>query len=111
MKIKAKVWLEKDGKLVFGLGKQRILEAVAETNSINKAAKKLNMSYRHTWSYIHSAEKRLGNLLLLKVRGGKEGGGAVLTDYAKELLKKFEKVEKKVMVFTDKCYKETFKEK
>ena len=94
MKIKAKVWLEKEGELVFGTGKYNILKAVSQTKSINQAAKKLKMSYRHAWSYIHSAEKRLGKLLLIKVRGGKEGGGAVLTDYAKELLEKFEKVEK-----------------
>lgn len=111
MKIKVKVWLEKEGKLVFGTGRCNILKAISQTKSINKAAKKLNMSYRHAWSYIHSAEKRLGKLLLVKARGGKEGGGAVLTAYAKELLEKFEKIEKRVIIFTDKCYKDTFKEK
>ncbi|MEK6645543.1 MAG: LysR family transcriptional regulator [Candidatus Firestonebacteria bacterium] len=106
MQIKVKVWFEKDGNLVFGPGRYAILKAVSETNSIKKAAEKLNMSYRHTWSYIHSAEKRLGKILLVKNRGGKGGGGAVLTDYAKGLLKKFEKIETKITASVNKRYKE-----
>lgn len=108
MQVKSKVWFEKDGELVFGAGKSLILKAIGETGSINKAAKKMNMSYRHAWSYIRSAEKRLCKPLLIKVRGGKEGGGAVLTDYAKDLLEKFERLEEDVMTYTNRCYKEIF---
>lgn len=109
MHIKSKVWLEKDGELVFGTGKLLILKAISETGSINQAAKKLKMSYRHAWSYIRSAEKRIGQPLLLKVKGGKDGGGALLTDYAKNLIAKFEQLEDEVKEFTNKRYKEIFK--
>lgn len=108
MQIKSKVWFEKDGELVFGVGKSLILKAIGETGSINKAAKRMNMSYRHAWSYIRSAEKRLGKPLLIKIKGGKEGGGAVLTDYAKDLLEKFEKLEEDVKIHTNKRYRELF---
>lgn len=108
MQVKSKVWFEKDGELVFGIGKSLILKAIGETGSINKAAKKMDMSYRHAWSYIRSAEKRLGRPLLIKVKGGKEGGGAVLTDYAKDLLEKFEKLEEDVKIYTNRRYKEIF---
>ncbi len=108
MKIKSKVWLEKDGELVFGTGKLLILKAIAEAGSINQAAKKLNMSYRHAWSYIRSAEKRIGQPLLLKVKGGKDGGGALLKDYAINLIDKFDKLEEEVREFTNKRYKEIF---
>lgn len=108
MRVKSKVWLEKDGELVFGSGKSLILKAIQETGSINKAAKKMNMSYRHAWSYVISAEKRIGKPLLIRIKGGKDGGGALLTDYAKELLKKFSRLEKEVNVFTDKRYRNIF---
>lgn len=108
MKIKSKVWLEKDGELVFGSGKTSILKAIHKTGSINKAAREMNMSYRHAWSYIRSAEKRLGKDLLLKTKGGKTGGGAILTDYAKDLIKKFEKLDSEVRVFTNQRYKSIF---
>jgi molybdate transport system regulatory protein len=108
MKVKSKVWLEKDGELVFGTGKSLILEAILKTGSINKAAKKMKMSYRHAWSYVRSVEKRLGKSLLIKTKGGKTGGGAILTNYALDLLKKFEKLEQGVVVFVDKRYQEIF---
>jgi len=110
LRVKSKVWLEKDGELVFGSGKAGILKLVQETGSINKAAKKLKMSYRHAWSYLHTAEQRLGKQLLIKIKGGKNGGGAVLTDYAKDLLSQFENLEREVNIFTDKSYKKFFAE-
>jgi len=66
------------------------------------------MSFRHAWSCICSAEKRLGASLLIKVKGGRAGGGAVLTSYAKGLIEKFEKLENEVNKFTDKRYKNIF---
>jgi len=94
--------------LVFGSGKSLILKAIRETGSINKAAKKMNMSYRHAWSYIVSAEKRIAKPLLIRIKGGASGGGAILTDYAKDLLNKFAKLEEEVEVFTNKRYKAIF---
>ena len=108
MRIKSKVWLEKDGELVFGSGKSLILKAIQETGSINKAAKMMRMSYRHAWSYVASAEERMGKQLLIKIKGGRDGGGAVLTDYAKDLLEKFCRLEKEVNAFTDSRFKEIF---
>ncbi len=109
LRVKSKVWLEINGELVFGSGKAGILKFVQETGSINKAAKKMNMSYRHAWAYLHSAEERIGKQLLIKIKGGKNGGGAVLTDYAKDLLTRFENLEREVNGFTDKCYARFFK--
>ncbi len=108
MKVKSKVWFEKDNELVFGLGKTLILKKIQETGSISQAAKSMRMSYRHAWSYVCSAEKRLGFPLLIKVKGGKDGGGAVLTAQARDLLEKFDKLEEEVRIFTDNCYKKIF---
>jgi molybdate transport system regulatory protein len=106
--IKSKVWLEKEGKLVFGSGKAMILKYIARTGSLAKAAKELKMSYRHAWSYIKAAEKRIGRPLMVCSKGGENGGGTLLTDYARELLEKFVKLEQKVEAFTDKSYREIF---
>lgn len=109
LKVKSKVWLEKDGELVFGTGKAAILSHIEKTGSINSAAKALNMSYRHAWSYIRCAEKRLGHDLLIKTKGGKSGGGAVLTDHAKGLLVKFEALDRLSRAYTNECYKKIFR--
>jgi len=109
MKVKSKVWLDKNGGLAFGAGKSKILKAVERTGSLNAAARKLNMSYRHAWSYIRSAEKRLGRPLLTRAKGGKGGGGAVLTEFARELIKKFDSLDAEVERFVNRRFREIFK--
>ena len=48
MEIKYKVWIEKNGKVVFGKGRDDILKAIDEQRSLNAAAKKLEtVSYTH----------------------------------------------------------------
>ncbi len=108
MQVKSKVWLEENGELMFGSGKAIILKHIRETGSIAKAAKKLRMSYRHAWSYIKSAEKRLKKPLIVCRKGGKGGGGAELTNYASTLLKKFARLEREEKLFTDRRYREIF---
>ncbi|MFH1799040.1 MAG: LysR family transcriptional regulator [Candidatus Omnitrophota bacterium] len=108
MNIKSKIWLEKDNKMVFGAGKSLILKAIKETGSINQAAKKLNMSYRHAWSYIRSIEKRLNKELVTKIKGGQGGGGAVLTPYAARLLQTFDKLERDIISIANKKFKALF---
>ncbi|MFH1245925.1 MAG: winged helix-turn-helix domain-containing protein [Candidatus Omnitrophota bacterium] len=108
MKVKSKVWLEKKGELIFGVGKTALLKSIAETGSINKAAKRMNMSYRRAWSYVVSIEKRIGQPLLIRIKGGKDGGGTILTDFAKDLLKKFERMEEEAEAFVNKRYKAIF---
>ena len=109
MRIRNKVWIEKDGELVFGKGRSDLLKAIDETGSLSRACRRLNMSYRRAWSYISSAERRLGKNLIIKARGGKDGGGAVLTDFAEDLIKRFDELDEKVKIFTEKHYKIIFK--
>lgn len=106
--IKSKVWLEREGDLVFGEGKVRILEAVQREGSLNKAAESLGMSFRHAWGYISAVEKRLGTKLLDKKKGGKDKGGSILTNEALELINKFQKLNQDVKEFSDKKYEEIF---
>jgi len=106
MQVKSKVWLDERGMPIFGSGKCRILRAVAETGSLNKAATKLGMSYRHAWSTIRAAEQRLGEPLLHRQRGGQQGGGAQLTEYAEALTQRFEELDRDVCAYTNMRFEE-----
>jgi len=97
------------GQQTFGTGKVRILKAVEKTGSLSQAARELDMSYRHVWSAIHAAEQRLGRPLLVRHRGGKGGGGAVLTKYAKEIMQRFERMERQVRTRVDRCFRNAFR--
>lgn len=92
LKINYKVWLEKDGGIVIGQGKELLLRYIDETGSIHQAAKKLNMNYRKAFYYIKAMEERLGKKLVESYRGGATGGGSKLTQEGKELLAKYKKI-------------------
>jgi molybdate transport system regulatory protein len=94
IRIKSKFWIEVDGRPVFGRGRRCLLEAIEKYGSINKAAKEINISYRKAWSYLNTMEERLGMKLIDRQTGGKDGGGAILTENARTILKKYRGLER-----------------
>jgi len=93
MEIKYKVWIEKNGKVVFGKGRDDILKAVDEQRSLNAAAKKLEMSYRAAWGRLKASEERMGMKL---VDIGVHDKSMQLTEQARAIIDRFEKLEKDV---------------
>ncbi|MFY9397200.1 MAG: LysR family transcriptional regulator [Desulfomonilia bacterium] len=85
-----KIWIEKDGNTVFGMGIYKLLNLVAETGSLHKAAQELRMSYRAAWGKVRDYEDRLGVGLLEKGRHGRTG--AQLTPEGELLLKHFQQI-------------------
>lgn len=88
--VRSKVWLEdQEGRIIFGLGRMRILKAIDRCGSLNAAAKDLKMSYRAVWGKIKVTEEALGQPLLVKNQGGSAGGGSTLTPYAHTLMERY----------------------
>ena len=85
-----KIWIEKDGNNVFGMGIYNLLNLVEETGSLHKAAQDLKMSYRAAWGKVRDYEERLGVELLEKGRHGRTG--AHLTPEGKLMLDHFRRV-------------------
>ncbi|PKN85233.1 MAG: molybdenum-binding protein [Deltaproteobacteria bacterium HGW-Deltaproteobacteria-1] len=93
MEIKFKVWIEKDGKVLFGRGRDDILKAIDEQHSLNAAAKRLEMSYRAAWGRLKASEERIGIKL---VEIGVHDKSMQLTQQARAIIDRFEKLEKDV---------------
>jgi molybdate transport system regulatory protein len=105
MEIKYKIWLEKDGKVVFGHGREELFQAIDECRSLNAAAKKLNMSYRAAWGRLRASEERLGIKLVESDIAKK---GMTLTPVAKALLDKFGRLEKDADAYLRKTSRELY---
>jgi molybdate transport system regulatory protein len=84
-----RLWLERDGDLVFGPGAFELLRRVEQMGSLNKAAKSMAMSYSKAWRVVSEVEERLGVSLFDRRIGGPGGGGSSLTDEARSLLERF----------------------
>ncbi|MCW4022573.1 MAG: winged helix-turn-helix domain-containing protein [archaeon] len=86
-----KVWMVNEKReAVFGGGLQKLLEEIDKCKSISGAAENLDMSYRYALHRITISEKRLGQSLVTRRRGGTGGGGSSeLTDAGKDLLTRY----------------------
>ena len=70
-RVKSKIWIENDeGKLIIGTGRVRILEAIMEHGSINKAAQNLKQPFRVVWGKIKATEERCGFKLVETTNAG-----------------------------------------
>ena len=96
MRLRAKLWMEVADGHVFGRGRAELLRAIERQGSISAAAARMGMSYRRAWSMLRTSEQRLGRSLVETTRGGARGGGARLTQEARELLEAFERIESRL---------------
>ncbi len=72
---KAKLWLVNDrNEPIMGEGRADLLKAIKDEGSLNKASKKVKISYKHAWLQLNEIEKSLGEPVIIKKRGGKEQG-------------------------------------
>ncbi|MCL2359436.1 LysR family transcriptional regulator [Candidatus Bathycorpusculum sp.] len=86
-----KLWIVNDkNEAVFGDGLAQLLEEIAKHHSVLEASKQLGMSYRYALHRITLAEERLGESLVIRVRGGAKGGGSSeVTTIGKNLVAQF----------------------
>lgn len=69
-----------------------LLRTVEETGSLNGAATELGRSYSRSHQRVTALEEAFGPLVE-RQRGGPNGGGSTLTDRARELLARFERLQ------------------
>ena len=88
VRLKSRQWLEdSEGNIIMGEGRQRILELIEQTGSINQAAKLMRMSYRGVWGKIRATEEHLNRKIIVTERrhGSRltDDGGKLLMDYSR----------------------------
>jgi len=86
-----KLWIVNNkNEAVFGDGLAQLLEEIAKHHSVLEASKQLGMSYRYALHRITLAEERLGEPLVIRIRGGAKGGGSSeVTVFGKNLVAQF----------------------
>jgi molybdate transport system regulatory protein len=104
LRVRSKIWIENDkGKLVIGTGRVRILEAILEVGSMNRAAKKLKQPFRAVWGKIKATEERCGFKLVERTSDGSR-----LTEEGLELLWTYTRLRNRCEKFADAQFGELF---
>ena len=80
----------------LGRGKMQLLEHIRETGSISAAGRAMDMSYRRAWLLVSAMNQMFKQPVVSSQRGGKQGGGAAITPFGEDLLKRFRAMEKTV---------------
>jgi molybdate transport system regulatory protein len=106
LRVRSKIWIENErGELVIGTGRLRILEAILEVGSMNKAARKLKQPFRAVWGKIRATEERCGFKLIETTSEGSR-----LTREGLELLWTYNRLRSRCERFTDTQFGELFSE-
>ncbi len=72
---------------MMGPGKAELLERIDSTGSIAAAGREMGMSYKRAWELIGTLNTMFQGPVVTSTRGGPGGGGAVLTDMGREVLR------------------------
>ncbi len=74
----------------------QLLEHIRATGSISAAGRAMDMSYRRAWLLVSAMNSMFTHPVVDSQRGGKQGGGAIVTEFGEELLSRFRAMEQKV---------------
>ncbi|MDX3906217.1 MAG: winged helix-turn-helix domain-containing protein [Pigmentiphaga sp.] len=83
----------RDGGIAIGPGKIALLEAILQAGSITAAAQQMGMSYRRAWLLIDELNRALREPAVESAVGGARGGGTVVTEAGKELIRLYRGIE------------------
>ncbi|MHB9090707.1 MAG: winged helix-turn-helix domain-containing protein [Chloroflexota bacterium] len=108
MRVRFKVWIEKDDELVLSDWRARLLESIAETGSLSEAAGRLGVHYRIAWGKVRQMEQRLGVKLVEAHAGGAGGGGAKLTAAGQDLVRRYRAASADVATEVEKRFQDLF---
>ena len=92
----------------FGPGVVQLLALVDELHSLRAAALSMSMAYSKAWTVVRNAEDGLGFHLLTSTAGGKHGGGAELTDEARQMIAAYDAYCEKLRAYGAALFEETF---
>lgn len=77
----------------LGPGKVALLEAIEAAGSITGAARAMGMSYRRAWLLLDATNAMFRTPVVETAHGGRQGGGAQVTDFGREVVARYRSVE------------------
>lgn len=105
LRLKSRQWIvDENDNIIFGEGRQKILETIEKTGSLNQTAKILKMSYKGVWSRIKATE----TCLQKKIVDSNRKEGTKLTQAGKTLLKKYSRMKDQCVDADDLIFKDIF---
>jgi molybdate transport system regulatory protein len=96
IEVECQIAIKKEGNCFLNLIKTELLNEIIQCGSLSGAAKKLKISYQHAWTMIDEMNHIAPEPLVIKQRGGVNGGGAKISSYGMQILNEYKLIEAQV---------------
>ncbi len=83
---RGRIWIDGPEGTFIGCGRVVLLERIMVHGSITRAAKSMEMAYRHAWDLVDSMNRQAGEPFVELATGGKGGGGARVTEAGRQAI-------------------------
>ncbi len=87
--LRGRIWVERGGRVALTDAGADLLEQVEACGSLSEAARRLGFAYRRAWMLVDGMNRRWSGKLVVKATGGKNGGGTVVTELGKRVLRSY----------------------
>lgn len=94
--IKTRIIVQLNGENILGPGRIELLEKIQSTGSISEAAREMGISYRKAIQLINHINEHSGQEAVLTWKGGPEHGGARLSPWGENLIRRYKSLTDKV---------------
>ena len=86
LRVDGQLWFNRGEKGYLGGKRIELLEQIEATGSISRAAKQIKLSYKAAWDAVDAMNNLSERPLVVCSAGGAQGGGTRLTDFGREML-------------------------
>ena len=93
-----------------GPGKIALLEEIERGGSLSQAARTLNMSYRRAWQLLESLNGSFAKAVVITAKGGRGGGGAILTPFGRELVRAYHGLDAQIQASAARAFRRLLRE-
>lgn len=96
MKASVRFRIDFGSRCSVGIGKIELLEGIARTGSLSKAAREMRMSYRRAWLLLEDLNLSFEHSVAKASVGGRGGGGVILTKFGSSLVAGYRQMESRL---------------
>ena len=89
IEVEANISIKRNGIIFLDTAKTALLNEIRQCGSLNAAAKRMNLSYQHAWNLINEINRIAPEPVVIKQRGGNNGGGAEVSEYGLKILNEY----------------------
>jgi molybdate transport repressor ModE-like protein len=100
--------LDDEGRPFMGIGLVWLLQGIERLGSVRAAADEMALSYPKACRMIRQLEQGLGQSVVLRTRGGRDGGGAELTEFGRDFVGRYDAMQRQIKRAGQAVYDQVF---